>query len=267
MNNRTARHLRWLGVFAVGSLAALFLFVPAIPQTQEYHDFADGRTLALRIPNTLNVLSNMGFAIAGVVGLLVARGSRRFANDLERGDARMFFIGTLLTAIGSTIYHLTPSDGTLVYDRLGMIVAFMPFLAMMIHERYEGARWLLPVLLIVGAASVWWWRTFDDLRLYGWVQFFPMVCVFVIPILDRPRHTREALALSAVVIAYATAKVLETFDHATFSATGGHVSGHTLKHLFAAGAPLTIALWIRSRTSAERIAPTVHAELASADSL
>ena len=267
MNNPTVRHLRWLGVFAVGSLAALFVVLRAIPQPQEYHSFADGRTLAFRIPNTLNVLSNVGFAIAALAGLVVMRGRRRFANHLERSDARIFFVGTLLTAIGSGIYHLAPSDGTLVYDRLGMIVAFMPFLAMMVHERYEGATWLLPVLLVVGAASVWWWRTFDDLRPYGWVQFFPMVCVFVIPILDRPRHTREVIALSAVVIAYTAAKVLETFDHATFSATGGHVSGHTLKHLFAAAAPLAIAIWIRSRTSTESVAPTIHGELASADSL
>lgn len=199
------------------------------------------------IPNTLNVVSNIAFVIAAAYGLAVIRKPRRFVNALERQDAIAFFLGTFLTAVGSTIYHLDPNDATLVYDRAGMIVAFMAFLAMVIHERHDGARWLLPLLIVVGAASVWWWVAFGDLRLYAWVQFFPVLTVIAIVALDAPRHTREASALTVVVIAYALAKLFETFDRQTYDALRHVVSGHTLKHLAAGVAPLAIAVWIARR--------------------
>ena len=47
-----------------------------------------------------------------------------------------------------------------------------------------------------------------------------------------------------VIAAYAVAKVVEVGDHAIFEATGGWLSGHTLKHLVAACAawPVIAAL-------------------------
>jgi len=134
-----------------------------------------------------------------------------------------------------------------VYDRAGMIVAFMAFLAMVFHERHDGARWLLPTLIALGAASVWWWVASGDLRLYGWVQFFPMIAVIAMVIVEAPRHPREIPTLIVVVIAYTFAKLFETFDAPTYAALHRVVSGHTLKHLAAAVAPFAIAKWIAER--------------------
>jgi hypothetical protein len=223
--NNTKRHLLWLCALAIGSLVLLMLAAPPMPQPQQYHHFADGRTLVLAIPNTLDVLSNVGLAIAGAAGLLVMRRKREFANSKEKQNAVAFFVGTLLTAIGSTVYHVPPNDGTLVYDRLGMILAFMPFLAMIVHERFDGARWLLPLLIVVGVASVWWWRTFDDLRPYGWVQFFPIAGMLMLVSIEKPRHSREVLTLTIVVASYGIAKLFETFEHQTFALTRGLMSG------------------------------------------
>jgi hypothetical protein len=252
------RNIRWFFGFGVAALIGLFVLAPPIPQPQEYHHFADQRRLIAAVPNTLNVISNAAFLIAGVTGLLLMRRSGRFANAPERWDTTVFFVGTILTSIGSTIYHLHPDDATLVYDRGGMIVAFMAFLSMVIHERYDGATWLLPLLVALGGASICWWRAFDDLRPYGWIQFFPIIAVVGIVALDKPRHTREVATLSIVIAAYALAKTFETLDRATYEATHEILSGHTLKHLIAAAAPLAIAIWVarRDRTSISAAAIT-----------
>ena len=54
-----------LGLMAASLLG--LLLVPAIPQDQAYHQFADQRTL-LGIPNFWNVVSNIPFVVVGVVG-------------------------------------------------------------------------------------------------------------------------------------------------------------------------------------------------------
>ena len=59
-------------VLMAASLAGLLL-VPAIPQDQAYHLFADQRTL-FGIPNFWNVGSNIPFVVAGAIGLAQFRG-------------------------------------------------------------------------------------------------------------------------------------------------------------------------------------------------
>ena len=62
-----SRRLLGLFVFMLASLLGLFL-LPPIVQNQDYHDFADQRTL-FGIPNFWNVVSNIPFIGIGVVGL------------------------------------------------------------------------------------------------------------------------------------------------------------------------------------------------------
>jgi len=52
---------------------------PAMPQDPMYHQFVDGRSRVLGIPNGLNVLSNHPFLLVGVAGCGVALGNRRRA--------------------------------------------------------------------------------------------------------------------------------------------------------------------------------------------
>jgi hypothetical protein len=120
---------------------------------------------------------------------------------------------------------------------------------MIVHERYDGASWLLALLIGLGAASVWWWRAFGDLRPYLWVQFFPLLAIVTIVIFDKPRHTGEVSTLSFVVGAYLLAKIFETYDRAAYVTAHHVVSGHTLKHVIAAAAALAIALWIARRAA------------------
>lgn len=246
-DNRRVLVRRLLPVIALASFIGVMLVLPPLPQAQAYHDFADQRELIHGVPNTLNVLSNAPFLIIAVFGLVAAAPRERFRTALERYDALVFFVGIALTGVGSAIYHWKPSDAMLPYDRLGMTVGFMAFVAMLIHGHYSSARWMLPVLLLIGLGSIWWWVAKNDLRPYGWVQFFPILLVVLIVVTEKPVYTAGRATLFAVFAAYASAKVLEASDKPVYRWTADVVSGHTLKHLAAAAAPLLIASWITSR--------------------
>ena len=132
MNTRTLL-LIGLTLLAV----ALALFVPAVPQTIAYHDFADKRA-AYGIENFLDVASNLAFALAGGAGLLlVLRPRTSFASPAERWPYLVFCIGVLLTAAGSCYYHLEPNNETLFWDRLPMTIAFMSLISAQIVDRID----------------------------------------------------------------------------------------------------------------------------------
>ena len=84
-----ARALAVLGSVAALAVAATFLFLPPIPQSASYHEFAD-RSALLGIPHSLDVLSNFGFLIVGAWGLAFVGGEsnsqerRPFLSALER---------------------------------------------------------------------------------------------------------------------------------------------------------------------------------------
>ena len=207
-----------------------------------YHPFADRRSL-LGIPDFGDVASNLPFAVIGIWGLFLLRPDSnqvtgRFLEQSERWPYLCVFVGLLLTAFGSSYYHLSPNNSRLVWDRLPMIIAFMSMVAAIIAERISlrVGLWLLPILILVGMGSVLQWYTSEmrgsgDLRLYAAVQVYP-VLVLLLALLLPQRYTRGS-DLGIVVGFYALAKALEALDKLIFSA--GHiVSGHTLKHLAAA---------------------------------
>jgi len=234
------RDARWvLFVFLglmVGSLAALPL-LPPIPQDQSYHQFADMRTL-FAIPNVWNVTSNLPFIAIGAVGLARCR---------DDAATTAIFVGIFLTGFGSSYYHWSPNDATLFWDRLPMALAFMAILAGAVEERVNakaGAILLWP-LLAIGVLSLLLWRWNDDLRLYGWVQFFPCLALPLMFLLLPPKYTGTHYWIVAAAL-YALAKIFEYFDSAIYSA-GYIVSGHTLKHLAAAAACFAILKHIRTR--------------------
>jgi len=227
--------LIFLGLMAA-SLAALWL-VPPIPQDQAYHQFADQRAL-FGIPNFWNVVSNLPFALIGAVGLW------RFRNDPA---TIVFFTGVLLTAFGSAYYHWAPSDGTLFWDRLPMALAFSGVLAAAVEERIDErtGRLMLWPLIMLGVISMLVWRWTGDLRLYAWVQFFPILALPVMFLLLKPKYTGTIYWIAAAGW-YVLAKIFEYTDAAIYSA--GHlVSGHTLKHLAAAAATYAILRYYQTR--------------------
>src|SRR5437870_13163743 len=85
------RHL--VLVVAICATALAVLFVPPIPQALSYHDFADHRA-CLGLQNCLNVLSNVPFAIVGVLGVAAvfnSSGSPQFGDRWERWPYGVLF--------------------------------------------------------------------------------------------------------------------------------------------------------------------------------
>jgi len=221
--------------------AALVALLPRIPQPESYHHFADQRTF-LGIPRFMDVISNAPFLVIGWLGigyLRSRRGRMNFHRKGERWAWFAFFAGVTATTFGSAYYHLDPGNSRLVWDRLPIAISFMGFLAAMLEERAGvGLRALLP-LVFLGAGSVIYWDWTErlghgDLRPYLFVQFFPAIAAGLLLWLFPARYSRTR-DLLAVFGLYALAKIAESLDRFIFS-LGHLVSGHTLKHLFAAAA-------------------------------
>ena len=218
-----------LGV-ALGACLAL----PPMAQKASYHAFHDGRAW-LGIPNALNVLSNVPFAIIGLMGFRFLAGPSEHAlPDALRPAYATLFAGLVLTGFGSAYYHWASDNHTLVWDRLPMTLAFMGLFAAVIGERINislGRRLLVP-LVALGIFSVLLWARVDDLRLYGAVQFYPVLAIPVIQWAFPARYSHGPMLLAAIGC-YVVAKLLEDADGHVF-ALGHLISGHTLKHLAAA---------------------------------
>ncbi|HEX4121068.1 MAG TPA: ceramidase domain-containing protein [Verrucomicrobiae bacterium] len=223
-------------LIVVGSLALLLLHKP-FGQDPQYHDFADGRTL-LGVPNFWNVISNIPFLFIGVAGLVFC-----FRNRFVGASAAwiVFFAGVALVSFGSAYYHWRPSNNTLVWDRLPMTLGFMAMFVALLAESINESlgRILLAPALLAGLFSVIYWHFSDDLRIYAWVQFMPLVTIPLVIALYRSRYSEQWLLLLALG-GYVLAKVFENCDHAIYAATSHAVGGHALKHVAAAGSCLVI---------------------------
>ena len=218
---------------AVTAILALALYGP-VPQPPSYNAFADQRAI-LGIPNFWNVVSNLAFVIVGCWGLTVL-GRGRCAGVLGRLRAAWLclFGGAVLVGVGSTYYHLAPSDATLAWDRLPMTIVFMALFAIVMGE-WVGLAWgarLLAPLVLVGVGSVVYWRVAGDLRPYILVQYLPGLLIPIILLMFRPA-LRPVSYLWAGLGLYVIAKALEVLDGQIYRALGG-VGGHPLKHLVAA---------------------------------
>ena len=222
-----------LAIVAVSAVVGVFL-LDRIPQDPAYHRFADGR-VALGITNFWNVATNLTFLIVGALGWMQ---SGRLASPMLAAHYRVFCSGVALVAFGSAWYHLSPSDASLVWDRLPMTVAFMAFFAALVADRIHGlaGRALLWPLVVAGLASIAWWARTEaagagDLRAYGLVQFLPILLAPIILYL-WPGGSLSGRQLALAFVAYAISKLAEHFDAAIYAATG--IGGHAIKHLLAA---------------------------------
>ncbi|MFQ5655471.1 MAG: alkaline phytoceramidase [Planctomycetota bacterium] len=207
------------------------------------------------------MISNLPLLLVALLGLrLLASTDARathpaFIDARERSFFAVFFAGLALTALGSSWYHLAPTNDSLFWDRLPLTLVFMAFFTATIAERVSlrvGLA-LLPFALAAGLGSIVYWHLGErgghgDLRAYAWVQFFPLVAIPLLVTLLPARYTRSS-DLLWVVGWYALAKALEWQDAAIFRALG-LVSGHTLKHLASAMACLQILRMLRRRLPA-----------------
>jgi hypothetical protein len=232
-----------LAITAVTSIG-LLAYGP-IAQFVDYHSFADGRVM-LGVPHAGDVLSNAGFAIVGIWGLeRLYRARRHPPGRAGLPGYVLFCLSLMLTALGSTFYHLAPDDARLVWDRLPIATACAGLLAGVRAEASPRRHELLATAILTAAAvaSVLWWQVTDragegDLRPYLLIQALPLVLIPVWQWTSHAAVTRR-IAFGVAILLYVAAKIAELNDHVLYSALG-FISGHTLKHLLATMAAAVI---------------------------
>ena len=239
------------GAITLGVQQLLQLRLNAHGHTHLYahgHPFVDARSF-WGIPNALDVLSNLPFAVGGLWGLCWLRVSQQ-ATALPRqarAAATVFFAGLVLTCLGSSYYHWAPTAWGLAIDRAGMAVAFAGVLGLVavdkVSLRAAPVVWvsmLLAAALAIGINYAAGW-------VLPWVvvQFGGMAVVLWA---SRQHSISTGLTVrwGVLIGLYALAKLLELGDEAVFHAAQGWVSGHTLKHVVASFAALPVILAILS---------------------
>ena len=234
----------------IGVLVALI--IPAIPQDPAYHNFADQRQI-LGTPHFWNVISNLPFIIVSYIAVknLLQGGVLKYPQALF-SCYLVFFVGMGAVGIGSAYYHLQPTNETLFWDRLPMAVGFMAFMSIIIGEFISekvALKLMLPMIIIGAATVIYWYFTEQagqgDLRPYGLIQFLPMLIIPMILLMFPARYTHTGY-LWAMLAAYMFAKIFEFFDAGVFNMIG--MSGHAIKHVFAAIAPYLFYLEMKKRS-------------------
>jgi predicted membrane channel-forming protein YqfA (hemolysin III family) len=225
-------------LFAIGIAVCL----PPIPQDVAYHSFADNK-MCWGIENAENVLSNIGFILAGLIGLIKIR---QLPNNTITLMWRFFFIATIFVGLGSAYYHWRPANDSLVWDRLPMALCFGALTACVCTERLNAriGRLLFTPLVMSGALSVlYWWISekngLGDLRPYILVQYLPMILIPLL-ILLFPKTPKQDRTYWLLLASYIIAKGFELSDGQIFNLTNHLFSGHTLKHFAAAAGILVL---------------------------
>ena len=234
MNNKTLL-LTSISVVAI----IIVFFIDPIPQNIAYHSFADQHKI-LGIPNYWNVISNLPFFIVGLYGFSILKSKKKEYTTSELLIYYILFTGFISTFLGSSYYHWNPNNTTLVWDRIPMTFIFMSFFTIICANLIHPSWFKLGIKILVptGILSVLYWHITElygagDLRFYALIQFLPLILIPIILWLYREK-VKSFKWLVLVLIAYLTAKLLETYDHECFHQSNLTVSGHSLKHVFAA---------------------------------
>ena len=241
-----ARWQTWglVGIAIVLFAVLRFVFGP-FAQDSTYHLFADTRAWG-PIPRAGDVLSNFAILIAGLAGIALRR--RVNIDPTERAAYALLVAGMLLTAIGSAYYHWDPSAARLIWDRLPMTVVLAAIVALVLADRVDPAfaRVAWWPFALLGVASLLWWSWTDDLLLYLVMRVGTGALIICLCLLRAGRHSHIGWLVAALGLDIAMT-VSERLDREIFSATGGFISGHNIKHLLAGALLGSLLMWLLQR--------------------
>lgn len=244
--------LALLVALAAGVAAGLLAWGP-VRLSPAAHEYADERAWA-GLPHALNVLACLPLFIAACYGVITTW--RSAWGDEVRRPWMAFHGFAALSALGSAVYHASPSDAAYLLAHGATSGAFVMLTAGVLAERvhrsfgaWRGLAAAALLLLLCGAlvaASHLAGSSGADVR--------PMLLLQVLPVLLIPAgaawlpgaYTQRRDWL-VVLAAYGLAKLLDLGDAAIFMATGAF-SGHTAMHLALAG----VAAWMAYRAAASR---------------
>ena len=229
------------------------LFIPPVYQDQEYHNFADKRTI-WGIPHFGDVITHILYLIFGLIGLgwmFTKNGGQKEDAFIKKHEALSyyaFFASFILVALGSTWYHWNPNDDTLFWDRLPLTVTFMSLVGIIIAERISSRAGIicLPILSALGLGTILYWSLLGgDLRPYGLVQFYPMIAMPMMIVMFPPRYSNSGF-FWIMFAWYGVAKVFELLDYQIYDMTG-FITGHNIKHVCSGLSVLWVYAMLRRR--------------------
>ena len=218
-----------------------------IAQAADYHHFVE-QQIFMGLPHALNVLSTLPLLVVAFIGLFMAIQSDNKIGSLANAEAYgALFFTTAMVAVGSCIYHLWPSDHTLLWERLPMALSLMSLLSIMVGEFVAnklGRLTLYPALVIGALAVLYWYHTeiqgTSDLRGYLLIQMYPLLVMPIMLLLYSTAHKHQKAywwLLGGLVVA----KICLHYDQQIVNLQVA-ISGHTLKNLFSC---LGVALFIK----------------------
>ncbi len=248
------RRLVVLIFFCLLVIACVFGLLPPMAQNLGYHQFADQRTL-YGIANFNDTFSSLALLATGILGLCaLARLPKVMTIVITKATwwpaVYCLFIAVILSGLGSAYYHLLPGNARMVADRISITLVMMSLLASFIADRIQprlGIGIYLPLLLLTGAASaIYWWLTETaqqgDLRAYGLAQYLPILVMVYLCAVYSPGTWLSGRKLGLMIVLYGLAKLCESNDLLIYIVGNNTLSGHSLKHYFAALATL-VPVW------------------------
>ncbi|HKU69742.1 MAG TPA: hypothetical protein VJQ51_02790, partial [Burkholderiales bacterium] len=123
---------------------------------------------------------------------------------------------------------------------------FVALLAEQLNKNERDETTMLVAALVIGIGSVVLWKYTNDLRVYLWVQVTPLLVIPYLITVYPGQFTHRHYLLYGVGF-YALAIIAQYLDYGMYNATGKAISGHSFKHLVAAGAPFCLFLMLRRR--------------------
>lgn len=241
--------LALLLALSAGLAAGLLAWGP-VRLTVDVHHYADTRSWA-GLPHALNVLACLPLFAAACFGVMT---TWRSAWGNEVRHPWMAFHGfAALSALGSAVYHGSPSDEAYLLAHGATSGAFVMLtcgaLAERVHRSFGSWRGLTAAaLLLLASLSL---VATGHLSGQG-ADVRPLLLLQVLPVLLIPAgaislpgvytRLRDWLVILAT---YALAKLLDLGDTLLLDLTGG-LSGHTAMHLALAG----VAGWLAYRAAA-----------------
>lgn len=238
-----AAFLIMLGV-VLAVFAALWHRLP-LNDSPAYFAFVDDRAF-FGVSNAWNVLTNLPFLY---VGYCMFKTYKSEANAYYRYPGFVLALGMVLTAFGSAYFHWNPNSETLFWDRLPMVIAFTGVLLFLVTDRFSPDLTLAAAvpMLLLAIGSVIYWKVADDLRPYAVLQLGLLLFSILIAVFRKPNRITNG-AVFGMAFFYLLAKVVEYQDGALYEMSEHFISGHSLKHLFAAGAVIIFACRFKVRT-------------------
>lgn len=212
-------------------LVSLVFFIHPLHQDLHYHNFAEQRHIGM-IPHWGDVLTNLSFAIVGILLLLNYRNNREYYNG-QKLIFYYFCFSCIALCLGSGYYHWNPNNFGLLFDRATMLIGFcLIFLDTSIRYGIITRRNLFTKIVVMEflfLVTLLPWIRYDRLELYVFTQFFVMSVMPLLALKNWLEGGQQYKHIFLMFTFYSFAKFFEFYDDFFYQLF--KFSGHSIKHI------------------------------------